>query len=71
MNVQDIAHRDDITNDGRVAKQVQHLMLTAIVDGKLTSGDSIHDHEWADALSVSRTPVREADPATERDGSVG
>ena len=60
MNVQDIAHRDDMTDHGRVAEQVERLMLSAIVDGKLTSGDSIHDHEWADALGVSRTPVREA-----------
>lgn len=45
---------------GRVADQVHDLMLDAIVEGSLTSGQVIHDHVWAEQLGVSRTPVREA-----------
>lgn len=43
-----------------VADQVFRAMLEAIVDGNLTAGAAVHDREWAVALGVSRTPVREA-----------
>lgn len=43
-----------------VADQVFRAMLDAIVEGSLTAGTAVHDREWAVALGVSRTPVREA-----------
>ncbi|MDR5700104.1 GntR family transcriptional regulator [Agromyces aerolatus] len=43
-----------------VADQVYHAMLDAIVAGALAAGAAVHDREWALALGVSRTPVREA-----------
>jgi DNA-binding GntR family transcriptional regulator len=49
-----------LTNDGPVAGQVQKVMLSAIEDGELVAGEAVHDHEWASAFGVSRTPVREA-----------
>jgi DNA-binding GntR family transcriptional regulator len=43
-----------------VADQVFRAMLESIVDGNLAAGTAVHDREWALALGVSRTPVREA-----------
>src|SRR6478752_5407555 len=43
-----------------VADQVFRSMLASIVDGSLVAGAAVQDREWAVALGVSRTPVREA-----------
>ena len=43
-----------------LAEQVYALLRSMIVTGRISPGDSIDDKELAHALSVSRTPVREA-----------
>lgn len=60
MSENTIADRGEGISGGRVADQVHQMMLDAIVDGDLLAGDALHDHVWAEALGVSRTPVREA-----------
>lgn len=39
---------------------VHDRMLELIVSGSLTSGRDLRDHEWAEVVEVSRTPIREA-----------
>lgn len=43
-----------------LAEQVYALIRGMIVTGRISPGDSIDDKEIAQALSISRTPVREA-----------
>ena len=42
----------------------------AILDGSLAPGERLRDHELAERLGVSRTPVREALQRLERTGLV-
>ena len=60
MDVEGFVRREKLTNEGPVSGQVQKVMLSAIANGELVAGDALHDHEWAAAFGVSRTPVREA-----------
>lgn len=60
MNVREIVARAQAPDERSVSRQVQHLMLSAIADGHLVAGDSVQDQEWASAMGISRTPVREA-----------
>jgi len=60
MKVQEFVSPDDLRGVGGVAERVHQLMLSGIVDGHLVASDGIRDHDWAEALGVSRTPVREA-----------
>ncbi|KAA9108250.1 GntR family transcriptional regulator [Microbacterium rhizomatis] len=60
MDVKSFVQRAKLSGEGPVAVQVQQVMLAAIAQGELVAGDVIHDHEWASAFGVSRTPVREA-----------
>jgi DNA-binding GntR family transcriptional regulator len=50
--------------------EVYALLGEAIVDGRLGAGERLRDHELADHLGVSRTPVREALQRLERAGLV-
>jgi DNA-binding GntR family transcriptional regulator len=59
MNVEEFVRREKLTSAGPVAGQVQKVMLSAIAEGELVAGNALHDHEWAAAFGVSRTPVRE------------
>lgn len=43
-----------------LADRVFHELGAAILDGRLASGQHLRDNELAEALGVSRTPVREA-----------
>lgn len=49
-----------VTGPASATDQVYQLILDAIVNGRLTSGQAVLDHEWTTALGVSRTPVRNA-----------
>jgi DNA-binding GntR family transcriptional regulator len=61
MNMQvTVAPNDELTGGERAADLVTRTMLEQIVEGDLLAGELIHDHAWADALGVSRTPAREA-----------
>lgn len=60
MKVQEIVEQAEPVGEGSVSRSVQQVMLSAIADGKIGAGDALHDHEWAAAFGVSRTPVREA-----------
>ncbi|KAA9107521.1 GntR family transcriptional regulator [Microbacterium rhizomatis] len=60
MDIREMAHRQQITGDEPIARQVQAVLLAAIAAGELVAGDVLHDHEWASVLGVSRTPIREA-----------
>ena len=50
--------------------EVYALLGEAILDGKLAPGERLRDHELAERLGVSRTPVREALQRLERSGLV-
>lgn len=60
MDVREFVRRADVPANVPVSRRVQQVMLSAIVQGELVAGDALHDHEWAAAFDVSRTPVREA-----------
>lgn len=60
MGVPEFMQSNSLRPDRRVADQVLRLVLVGIEIGQLEAGATISDHEWADALGVSRTPVREA-----------
>jgi DNA-binding GntR family transcriptional regulator len=60
MDFREIMERVAVPGEGPVAKRVQYALLAAIAEGHLIAGDALHDHEWATALGMSRTPVREA-----------
>lgn len=49
-----------VTRKHTTAEVVHDRMLELIISGSLTSGHDLRDHEWADAVDVSRTPIREA-----------
>jgi DNA-binding GntR family transcriptional regulator len=50
--------------------EVYALLGEAILDGRLAPGERLRDHELAEWLGVSRTPVREALQRLERTGLV-
>jgi DNA-binding GntR family transcriptional regulator len=50
--------------------EVYALLGEAILDGTLAPGERLRDHELAERLGVSRTPVREALQRLERTGLV-
>lgn len=49
-----------VTRSARVADQVYRHLRRAIISGEIASGARLREVEIAQALSVSRTPVREA-----------
>lgn len=53
-----------------VSQQVYEAIQTWIVNGELNPGEKIKDKELAEALGVSRTPVREALLRLENEGFV-
>ena len=50
--------------------EVYTVLGEAILDGRLAAGERLRDHELAERLGVSRTPVREALQRLERAGLV-
>lgn len=44
----------------RLSERVYHALSEAIVEGKLPPGERLRETQMAEALGVSRTPVREA-----------
>lgn len=49
-----------VTRKYCTSDQVHDRMLELIVAGSLTAGGDLRDHEWAEVVEVSRTPIREA-----------
>ena len=50
--------------------EVYTVLGEAILDGRLAAGERLRDHELAERLGISRTPVREALQRLERAGLV-
>lgn len=55
---------------GTQAEYAYEQIRLAIVTGQLSSGERILQGEWADALDISVTPVREALRRLEQDGLI-
>lgn len=58
------------TDDGSVARRVQHHLRSLVLDGTLTPGAEFSQVELARALGVSRTPLREALRMLQEEGLV-
>jgi DNA-binding GntR family transcriptional regulator len=50
----------NVARPQRLSEHVYDELCEAIVEGKLPPGRRVRETEMADALGVSRTPVREA-----------
>lgn len=61
---------EQVTSDGSLTEQARQVLRQAITSGELAPGSLHSIHNLAGVLGVSRTPVREALLALERQGMV-
>lgn len=60
----------DLSTDGGLPMRMAQSLAEAIIEGRLASGARLSETVIADSFGVSRTPVREALYALERDGLI-
>lgn len=63
-----VSQDDNRDSDDYLGRQAYHALRRALRDGGISRGRFYSEAEFAEMLGVSRTPVREALKALERDG---
>ncbi|UBH07033.1 GntR family transcriptional regulator [Leucobacter sp. Psy1] len=61
---------DDARTDVSQGQRVYEWVRDRIIDGRLATGSRVREREVADALGVSRIPIREAFPRLEAEGYI-